>query len=413
MSDELVHLLSAQESGWTQIAVLGQFKDPRYGKFAITRDMVDSWVRNLSAVTGQPRVAIDYDHRADPSFGGHPSTRAAGWITAIKLDGNAVMAKVDWTPAAEDAIRNGEYAFFSPTFAKHYRNQSGQDLGPTLLGGALTNRPHLRDGMRPITLDAYREVVTMSELSSKERDALPASAFVFPEDRRYPIHDIEHARNALARCSGKPEEAKVKAAVYKRYPQLRPDSTSLSAREDSQGMTDFLIRLTQSLGLADDASEDEIIAAVENGSVVHTLAQARGLQLVARDEIVRLTQAAEAGERAIEEQREQRFTLAYERGVSEGRIAPAQQETLHTLYQSDPETTLKLMDNAEPLVPVKPGGDTGKLQVVTSGSSRYKMDDYEVDADALALHQQIEARAKADGVDYTTAAMTLAQEGVA
>lgn len=40
---------------------------------------------------------------------------------------------------------------------------------------------------------------------------------------RYPIHDISHARNALARVSqnGTPEEkAKVKAAVHKKYPSL-------------------------------------------------------------------------------------------------------------------------------------------------------------------------------------------------
>lgn len=63
--------------------------------------------------------------------------------------------------------------------------------------------------------------VEEAPLSSKSRNDLPASSFVFPGERRYPIHDLSHARNALARASGKPEEAKVKAAVYKRYPQLR------------------------------------------------------------------------------------------------------------------------------------------------------------------------------------------------
>ena len=37
----------------------------------------------------------------------------------------------------------------------------------------------------------------------------------------YPIPDISHARNALARSSGKPVEAQVRAKVYKKYPQLR------------------------------------------------------------------------------------------------------------------------------------------------------------------------------------------------
>lgn len=38
----------------------------------------------------------------------------------------------------------------------------------------------------------------------------------------YPIPDISHARNALARSSGKPVEAQVKRKVYAKYPSLRP-----------------------------------------------------------------------------------------------------------------------------------------------------------------------------------------------
>lgn len=58
-------------------------------------------------------------------------------------------------------------------------------------------------------------------LTSKARKSLPSSAFVFPKDRRYPIHNIGHARNALARSAGKPEEGTVRAAVHKKYPQLK------------------------------------------------------------------------------------------------------------------------------------------------------------------------------------------------
>ena len=41
--------------------------------------------------------------------------------------------------------------------------------------------------------------------------------------RRYPIHDLAHARNALARVAqygSTYEKATVKAAVYKKYPRL-------------------------------------------------------------------------------------------------------------------------------------------------------------------------------------------------
>ena len=60
----------------------------------------------------------------------------------------------------------------------------------------------------------------MAKLTSKERNSLPASAFVFPEQRRYPIHDASHARDALSRSSGTVDEAAVKAAVRRRYPGI-------------------------------------------------------------------------------------------------------------------------------------------------------------------------------------------------
>lgn len=59
------------------------------------------------------------------------------------------------------------------------------------------------------------------KLSYQDRKGLKKSSYVFPGESRYPIEDINHARNALARSSGKPEEAKVRAAVYRKYPQLR------------------------------------------------------------------------------------------------------------------------------------------------------------------------------------------------
>ncbi len=62
----------------------------------------------------------------------------------------------------------------------------------------------------------------MAELTAAERDALPNTDFALP-GRRYPIQDIAHARNALARVDqhGTAEERrKVRAAVYNRYPQI-------------------------------------------------------------------------------------------------------------------------------------------------------------------------------------------------
>lgn len=72
----------------------------------------------------------------------------------------------------------------------------------------------------PADLEIAAELIEAATLTTKKRKALPSSAFVFPKDKRYPIHDRAHAANALARSKGKPEEAAVRAAVCRRYPDL-------------------------------------------------------------------------------------------------------------------------------------------------------------------------------------------------
>jgi len=75
----------------------------------------------------------------------------------------------------------------------------------------------------------------MAKLSTRGRKRLARSKFALPPRRsgknrttkgvkgRYPIHDIAHARNALARVAqhGTPsEKARVRAAVKRRYPSI-------------------------------------------------------------------------------------------------------------------------------------------------------------------------------------------------
>jgi hypothetical protein len=60
----------------------------------------------------------------------------------------------------------------------------------------------------------------MTKLTYEERKELPKGKFVFPKTRRYPIEDAAHARDALARSSGKPEHATVVAAVKQKYPEI-------------------------------------------------------------------------------------------------------------------------------------------------------------------------------------------------
>jgi hypothetical protein len=67
----------------------------------------------------------------------------------------------------------------------------------------------------------------MAKLTAAQRGALPLSAFAIPEKRAYPIHDENHARDALAMVSkyGSPAQvSRVRKAVYSKYPHMEKDS---------------------------------------------------------------------------------------------------------------------------------------------------------------------------------------------
>lgn len=63
----------------------------------------------------------------------------------------------------------------------------------------------------------------MAKLSGKQRKKLTGPQFALPAQRKYPINDKAHARNALARVaqSGTPAQQKqVRAAVKRKYPSI-------------------------------------------------------------------------------------------------------------------------------------------------------------------------------------------------
>jgi hypothetical protein len=59
----------------------------------------------------------------------------------------------------------------------------------------------------------------MAKLTVKARNHLASSTFAGP-DRSYPIPDASHARNALARASGKTIAPEVRAAVHRKFPGI-------------------------------------------------------------------------------------------------------------------------------------------------------------------------------------------------
>lgn len=63
-----------------------------------------------------------------------------------------------------------------------------------------------------------------ARLTAVERNALPPSAFAFPNRQppEHPIHTPEHAESSLAASAGTADAQTVKDLAYGRWPQLNP-----------------------------------------------------------------------------------------------------------------------------------------------------------------------------------------------
>lgn len=65
-----------------------------------------------------------------------------------------------------------------------------------------------------------------AKLTSRARKQISEGNFAIPEERKYPIHDRSHARNALARVAQhgtQSEKQRVRSAVHAKYPGIGED----------------------------------------------------------------------------------------------------------------------------------------------------------------------------------------------
>jgi hypothetical protein len=74
-----------------------------------------------------------------------------------------------------------------------------------------------------ISTGSEPEGLSMGRLSTAARKRLPASDFALPKERKYPVENKAHARNALSRVSanGTPaEKAAVREKVEHAFPSI-------------------------------------------------------------------------------------------------------------------------------------------------------------------------------------------------
>ncbi len=137
--------------GWYQVAPLGQHPHPKGPIQVIDSEAIQAMLNRFAEDSKRPNfpgLLVDYEHFSwDPS----KESRAAGWIQALQNRDDGLYAQIRWTPAADAAIKSGEYRLISPSFAPTFAPITKQQVRPLrLAGAALTNTPNIQ-GMVPLS----------------------------------------------------------------------------------------------------------------------------------------------------------------------------------------------------------------------------------------------------------------------
>lgn len=126
-------------NGFVQLIRVGKFE--HWGEdIKFTEDILKQLKKNFDDGVRGIDLAIDYFHNS--------WEEAAGWIKSIELRENdtQLWADVEWTPVAEQRIKDKEVRYLSPDLDFSYKdNESGEKFGAVLLGAGLTNRPAIKN----------------------------------------------------------------------------------------------------------------------------------------------------------------------------------------------------------------------------------------------------------------------------
>jgi len=159
---DALSLQAGDASSWIQLAKTGEFKHWSGKKLDLSREMFESFSANLTAAGGEVPVNLLHPDLRATQGQTVPATdfRAVGRIVELRFDEDKLEARVVWTDEGRDLVRSGSFRHISPEIALKYRTDDGRQIGPTLVGAALTNRPFLR-GMA--ALAATQQAATIAE----------------------------------------------------------------------------------------------------------------------------------------------------------------------------------------------------------------------------------------------------------
>ena len=230
---------------WIHMLPLGTYQHQLYGEMEITHKRVNNFAANINRKVRGIDPDVDYEHKRGPQGG-----KAAGWIMRAEARPDGLWGFVEWTDDARKAIKKKEYRYFSPEFADKWCDpKTGDCYDDVLAGGALTNRPFLKD-LVPINLSEFFALPD-GLFPKSDANYRPATS----STRRCLNCAFYREGNCLA-VEGEIEQDYI-SDYFVPINNLMP---MFDETEGGEQMEEFLKKLRETLGIGDDADEAKILS---------------------------------------------------------------------------------------------------------------------------------------------------------
>jgi phage I-like protein len=310
-SVQSIELDEATDASWVHAMSIGKYQHPVYGELDFNPTVVQEFADSVNKRVRGIDPDIDYDHKAKID-------EAAGWVKKAEARNDGLWLFVEWTKTAAQKIKEKAYKYFSPTFKDEWSDARGVNHKNVVFGGALTNRPFLKD-LVPVNLSELVGEPPAVPNPTKEGDGMD------PKVLRQMLGLAESATDAEV-------TAKIKTLTEPTPPPTPNDPK--------------VLRTT--LGLAETATDAEVEAKLK---------------------ILTGTALVPAGSMTVEEALAQLSEAANNPGVKAlADLVTAQQEELKNLHkknrEADIEAKLKELDE---------GVDGFKVPPVVKNHLRYVM----------------------------------------
>jgi Mu-like prophage I protein len=125
------------KTSWVHALPLGQYKHPLYGTIDISAERAKNFADGVKAKIRGIDPSINYVH--------DNNNVAAGWVKNAENRVDGVWLFVEWVSDAAKQISEKKWRYFSAEYADEWEDPQGKKFKDVILGGALTNRPFMKN----------------------------------------------------------------------------------------------------------------------------------------------------------------------------------------------------------------------------------------------------------------------------